>query len=197
MHFWNWLGELKPAQAAILAALLGFLTLTAGHVINSWLNRRRDRFLLDLDRLNLLRSITIEIAQISRLTRNQISRAKAETGPLGSYSVINPTSLSVVYRNNLQNIHKLPPGTLMHIVPFYVAIQEYEYNLNSHGILSVGQHPSLLYFNISSHQLFSFIDFSETLDGHCQRALSSCYPVVRHLERKLEGRTESRPPTKI
>lgn len=185
---WVWIGELKPAQAAIVAAGLGFLTLAAGHAINSWLNRRRDKFLLDMERLNLLRAIMIEITQITNLIRNQQVQAKTMTSNQVSYSVINPSSLNVVYRNNLSNIHKLPPPTLMQIVPFYVALQEHEYNMVTHGAKSVGQPPSLQSFNLTAHHAARFTELNQNLEAACQRALSVCYPVVQHLEAKLEGR---------
>lgn len=193
MGFWIWLGELKPAQAAIVAALLGFLTLSAGHLLNSWLSRRRDQFILDMERLNLLRSITIEISQLSQLARLQLHQIESFSGNQIEYSIMNPLSLAVVYQNNLSNIHKLPPESLLQIVPFYVGLLEHVYNLEAHGAKSVGESPSIRTFNLRVEHVARFRQLNTDLDKLCHLALSVCYPIVQELERKLEGRASARP----
>jgi len=188
---WKWLAELSPAQATIvgttLGALLGFGTLTAGALLNAHLNRRRDLYLHRLQQLNLLRSITIEITQISNLVRQQLSVIRSSRAPMMSYSVIDPASLAVVYPNNLSNLNLLPPQAMIRIIPFYVGLAEHEYNAKAHGVTVVSG-DSLKSFNFRNEHVDRMMELNERLDQMCNSTLSVCFPIVQAMEKELEGR---------
>lgn len=192
MWIWNWVGELKPAQAAIVAAVLGFLTLAFGHIFNSHLNRRRDKFLIEMERLTLLRAITIEISHIVRLVRLQSKQFSEKTSPIASYSAINPLTFAVVYHNNLSGLHKVPPECLTQIVPFYIGLQEHEYNLVTNGVFKVGDNSSLRSFTFSSSLLGAVLAGNRNIDTLGGMALAACYPAVIALEKKLERKASAK-----
>ncbi|WP_425902508.1 hypothetical protein [Agrobacterium radiobacter] len=192
MWVWGWLGELKAAQAAIIAAGVGFFTLACGHLLNAHLNRRRDKFLLEMDSLNLLRAVMIEISHIVRLVRLQSEEFSGHHHALKTFSAINPVTFAVVYPNNLSSLHKLPPVSLSQIVPFYIGLQEHEYNMTTAGVFKVGDSSSLRSFTFQSHQALTVIAGNANIEKNGQLALAACYPIVQALEKKLEGKASGK-----
>jgi len=191
MNIWQWLADLAPAQATVLGtglgAVLGFGTLAAGALLNAQFNRRRDIFLHRMQQLNLLRSLTIEISQISSLVRHQLSLLHADRGSNVDVSIINPSTLAVVYPNNLSQLHHLPPQTLIRVIPFYVGLWEHEYNVALCGGEKIGGHGELRSFTFGQQQIARVIELNEHLEALCHQTLKVCWPVLQKMELELEG----------
>lgn len=191
MGLWHWIGELAPAQATVfgttVGAVLGFGTLASGALLNAHLNRKRDLYLHQMQQLNLLRSLVIEITQISNLVRNQSALLEGKDAKNETVSLINPSTLAVVYRNNLANLNLVPPQALIRIIPFYTGLLEHEYNVETYGGRKVGKGDELRLFSIEPQQVSRILELNKRLDTMCQQTLEKCWPLTNLLEQKLEG----------
>lgn len=186
---WNWVGQLAPAQATVVGttvgALLGFLTLTLGALLNAHLNRRRDKALHLSEQLNVLRALMIEIAQISKLVRHQVATLKTVSPAKASVSVINPVSLAVVHNSDPSKLYSLPPETIQPVTAVHFALLEHEYNAIAIGMaLKESKDGKFRSFNLAYAHIPSMIELNERLDSHIQQMLAVVYPVVERLEKK-------------
>ncbi|MBW9072190.1 hypothetical protein [Agrobacterium deltaense] len=185
---WNWVGGLTSAQATVfgttVGAILGFLTLTGGALLNAHLNRRRDKALHLSEQLNVLRALMIEIAQISKLVRNQIAVLKTIDPAQVSVSVINPAALAIVHNSDPSKLYYLPPETIQPVTAVHFALLEHEYNAIAHGMaLKQSVDGKFRSFNLAYVHVPKMIELNERLDEHIQKMLAVVYPVVERLEK--------------
>lgn len=190
-ELWAWIGTLPSPQASVVgtafAAVLGFGTLSAGHVLNFHLARRRDRYLFRVEQLNLLRALTNEVGQVASLLRNQISILQTTNQfkePMTS--VINPMTIATVYPANLSKLHLLPPEATNNLIGFHAGLAEHEYNVGAHGITPVGSAADpLKIFHFSTSHASAMVKLDKELLQKAELTVSACLPLVRKLVKHL------------
>jgi len=141
------------------------------------------------EQLNLLRSITIEIARISMLVRHQNVMLKEADPAVACASIINPLSLSIIYSANVSKLHLLPPQALYEVIAFYIGLFEHEYNAVTAGVeLIESKDSNFKSLSFGGHLIPLIMELNGRIDNNAQTALSVSYPLVRGLEKELRDR---------
>ncbi|MEN5103795.1 hypothetical protein [Brucella anthropi] len=193
---WQWLADLKPAQATVvgscIAAIFGFGTLTVGALFNAHLNRKRDDRLEEIKRLSLLRGIFAEISLIRNLLAFQLQGYRSETHSEKEWhSSASPKTFTVLYLANASNLSVLPKDALTQVIIFYAAVDEYEYNIKTdggefpdHGLLKARS------FNYSKDNVAKVIQAAETLKNAAELAIPHLANTIKSIERSTKIRAD-------
>ncbi len=172
-----------------LARCLALATLTAGALFNAYLNRRRDRAIHRFEQLNLLSAMTTEISHISKLIEYQSKMLSTVERGDPFVSIINPITLTQIYKSNLSKLYLLPVKALPDIIAFYALLHEHEYNASSQGIeVNMSSDGAFRSFNLSWPNVDKMLVLNHRLLNACELCLSACRPELEALSKTFARR---------
>jgi len=148
---WTKLGTLQPGQAVVLTGLVGFITLAAGHFLNAWLARRRDRALDNQQRQRVqqafIAEITVLVAQLEWVRNVIWARPKNEAGLIS----LPLCRAYTPFRSELiKNLSLLRRDQIQKVANIYAKLDQFDARNEGYGIKDDENEYKLPFRNLNS-----------------------------------------------